>query len=337
MAKIVEMSTKKQEETDITFQDWYNNEPEEVRELLDELGIKDFEGVEKMATLLGIDIRKMDRFYETHESDELPTMEDVMFDDDDPAGDAHRMLMNSSEGACEDGDDDDFDDDDFDDFDGFEDSLSALPEDIFVTGVPVEEYHLRLKLNNSPLPIWREVLVPSNISLEFLAFVIIEVMGWKNEHLHHFKYKDIIYKNRSSIEMENEMFSFISRRFKTCVSEDIPVADVFRLKGERILFEYDFGDSWQHDVWQKGIRAYASGEKPCIRVLKGTGSCPPENCGGVWGYAGLLDIHSKKRKSAEEKERLDWYDLDRFFRPEDFDIEYAQERLDCLWGNATEE
>lgn len=47
MAKIVEMSTKKQEETDITFQDWYNNEPEEVRELLDELGIKDFEGVEK--------------------------------------------------------------------------------------------------------------------------------------------------------------------------------------------------------------------------------------------------------------------------------------------------
>ena len=60
MAKIVKMSTKKQEETDITFQDWYNNEPEEVRELLDELGIKDFEGVEKMATLLGIDIRNID-------------------------------------------------------------------------------------------------------------------------------------------------------------------------------------------------------------------------------------------------------------------------------------
>lgn len=320
------MPTKKQEETDLTFRDWYNKEPEEARELLDELGIKDFEGVEKMATLLGIDTRKMDRFYETHESDELPPIEEIMFDDDDPAGDMHRMLMNYWEATCEDGDDDDF-----------EDSLFALPEDIFVAGVPVEEYHLRIKLNNSPVPIWREVLVPSNISLEFLAFVIIEVMGWENEHLHQFKYKNTIYKNRSDIEKEDGMFGFFPHRFNTCASEDVSVADVFRLKGERIQFEYDFGDSWQHDVWQKGIRGYASGEKPCIRVVKGTGSCPPEDCGGVWGYAELLDIHGKKRKTSEEKERLEWYGLDRHFRPEDFDIKYTQERLDGLWENAIEE
>ena len=51
-------------------------------------------------------------------------------------------------------------------------------------------------------------------------------------------------------------------------------------------------------------------------MLKAHGECPPEDCGGVWGYAELLELDKKKRKSAEDKERLEWYDIPKDYDPE---------------------
>ena len=96
-------------------------------------------------------------------------------------------------------------------------------------------------------------------------------------------------------------------------------------------FEYDFGDSWEHDLWVKCVRDYAAGEEPVIKLLKAHGACPPEDCGGVWGYAELLELNKKKRKSAEDKERLEWYDIPKDFDPEDCDLEWLQEDVEALW------
>ena len=58
---------------------------------------------------------------------------------------------------------------------------------------------------------------------------------------------------------------------------------------------------------KKEIREYAPSETSDVIELKGKGACPPEDCGGVWGCEDLLRIHAKKRRSKEDKERLQWY------------------------------
>ena len=105
------------------------------------------------------------------------------------------------------------------------------------------------------------------------------------------------------------------------------LSDLLTEKGVRMKLDYDYGDSWEHDVWVKGIREYAKGEKPRIFVVSGHGECPPEDCGGVWGYTELLELTHKKKLTKDERERLKWYYMDdrSGFDPEYCDIDYFKE------------
>ena len=106
-------------------------------------------------------------------------------------------------------------------------------------------------------------------------------------------------------------------------------------KKDGIKFEYDFGDSWIHKVWLKGIREYDSNETPGLKKLKGKGACPPEDCGGLGGYDYILRLLNEKGLSQEEREHLRWYGIDTDFDPNIFDIEYSIINLDELWKEAT--
>ena len=232
-----------------------------------------------------------------------------------------------------DDDEEEFDDDE--ENNGFDDGDYllglTLPKQKFI-GKSKQEFHIRVKLNDAPVNIWRELVVPSNITLELLAYVILDAMGWKHEHLYQFKGKNNVFyvNSRQLKEQENSFFGFFSRS-KHMNSEKISLEMVLQPKGERLKFEYDYGDSWTHDLWVKGARDYAPGEKPVIKLLKAHGACPPEDCGGVWGYADLLELNKKKRKSSDDKERLEWYDIPKGFDPEDCDLEWLQEDVEALW------
>ena len=207
----------------------------------------------------------------------------------------------------------------------------TIPKHKFI-GPAKHEFHIRIKLNNAPVSIWRELVVPSNITLEMLAYVLIDAMGWKHEHLYQYHGKnDICYLNSRELKHRNDsFFAFMSRvRYKN--SEKTSLEMVLQPKGERLKFEYDFGDSWTHDLWVKGARDYAPNEEPVIKLLKAQGECPPEDCGGVWGYAELLELNKKKRKTAEDKERLEWYDIPKDFDPEACDLEWLQDDIEALW------
>lgn len=213
----------------------------------------------------------------------------------------------------------------------------TLPKHKFI-GKSKREFHIRIKLNNAPVKIWREIVVPSNITLELLAYVLIDAMGWKHEHLYQFVGKNnVCYVNSRQIKEKEGSFMAFFSRVQNVNSEKTTLEMVLQPKGERLKFEYDFGDSWTHDLWVKGSRDYASDEEPVIKLIKAHGECPPEDCGGVWGYAELLELNKKKRKSAEDKERLEWYDIPKDYDPEYCDLEWLQEDVEDLWQWIKEE
>lgn len=233
----------------------------------------------------------------------------------------------------DDEEDNEFDDDEKNNGVDDEDYLFGLtlPKQKFI-GKSKREYHIRVKLNDAPVNIWRELVVPSNITLELLAYVLIDAMGWEYEHLYQFIGKnDTNYINSKEMKEQANSFMGFMSRVQYQNSEKTSLEMVLQPHGERIKFEYDYGDSWTHDLWVKGVRDYAPGEEPIIKLLKAQGACPPEDCGGVWGYAYLLELNKKKRKSAEDKERLEWYDIPKDFDPEACDLEWLQEDVEALW------
>lgn len=317
-------SKKEQKKEEATFAEVLASLPKEIRKEMEQEGIQSFEDFIGFMLMNGIDPLKMKDFAEKNDS--LPDdfdPKDVMLDD----------YFDEEEYFDE--EDDDFDDGD-ENID--EDYLIGmkLPERKFI-GPSKREFHIRIKLNNAPVKIWRELVVPSNITLELLAYVLIDAMGWQHEHLYQFVAKNNVYYVNSfqMKERANSFMPFFSRVVERN-SEKTTLEMVLQPKGERMKFEYDFGDSWTHELWVKAARDYAPGEEPAIRLLKGQGACPPEDCGGVWGYAELLELRTKKRKTADDKERLEWYDITDDFNPDDCDLEWLQGDVDDLWERIKE-
>lgn len=315
MAKIVKMNPVPKGNKD--FHEFCKELPQEMQEMLQAFGISSFTDLMGFSAMLGIDPEKViehDRKHPGQTLEELPPVEEFMLDEDHP-------LYNNK---IQDLFDYETDDDPF-----------FLPEHVFI-GDKVMEYHIRIKLNNAPLPIWRELKVPSNITLEVLSFLIIAAMGWENIHLHQFKKGNVFFKNTACINQDRELMPFNRATVKD--TNDFSLAQILVKKGDRMKYEYDFGDSWEHEIWVKGIREYAPDEIPDVIVVNGKGTCPPEDCGGVWGYEDLLRIHAKKCRTKEDKERLRWYHMyDSYFIPEECSIEAAQEAVSEVWYDLTEE
>ncbi len=100
------------------------------------------------------------------------------------------------------------------------------------------------------------------------------------------------------------------------------------LKRARSKFHYiyDFGDNWEHEIIVEKITPLDAGRHyPCC--LAGERACPPEDCGGVWGYKDLLDITSTPDHPDYEELR-EW--LGEHFDPEAFDLEAVNRSLKRL-------
>ena len=294
---------------DVPFEELMNGMPKELRKLVKDLGIESIDQLFEFLAFTGLDPDKVVKHALTSDSIEEFQQKDLTFDDDDPRGEAYRQFS-----EMEDDDDD------------------TLPNHLFLNTDDVQEYHIRIKLNNAPIKIWRELKVPSNISLALLAKFLIHAMGWGDCHLHQFRKKDLLYKSPVELAEKREMFGDDDLYRRDRNEEEHTLGEVLPAKGDRIVFEYDFGDNWMHDVWVKGIRDYAPGEPHEVMLVKGQGACPPEDCGGVWGYEDLLALRNMKRKSREEKESLKWYGMDSpNFDPEEYNLEDEQGYIEDFW------
>ena len=199
----------------------------------------------------------------------------------------------------------------------------------------VKKYTLRFTLRHIRPSIWRKVEVPSNITLRHLAELIIEVMGWSGYHLNHFRIdNDTYYEPYYQRDGDMEFGFSRTRHFN---QEEHMVSEVLFEKGKHIIFEYDFGDSWEHEVRLSSVGEYGDGEPREIKFVGGKRACPPEDCGGVWGYEELCEIAAKKaagkRLTRDERERLEWYSDapdGGTYDPESLDLDVCAEAVEML-------
>jgi len=177
-------------------------------------------------------------------------------------------------------------------------------------------YQIQIALRGSKPKIWRRILVPSDLLLSDFHKIIQTTMGWTNSHLHQFIKNRTFYTRRMADddfwgEMDNVDYS------------KIKISDLLKKEKDRVIYEYDFGDSWEHDIILEKIDA--NGENKYIPTcLTGKNNCPPEDCGGIWGYADMLEI-IKHPDHEEYEEYIEW--LGEEFDPKYFDKNEINEML----------
>lgn len=195
---------------------------------------------------------------------------------------------------------------------------------------PSKTYILYASIEQCPVKVFRRIKVPSNLWLGNLGKIFITAFGWAGYHLSQFTKGDVYYTSRDNID-ERDSFNFGCRN-RHIDEMTVTVADVLPQKGSTISFEYDFGDGWIHNVRVSSVSDEPlRGEDIC--VTSGKGACPPEDVGGVWGYAQMLDILSGKVDDPEEKASYEeWLGLQEgeTYDPEEFDLEIANEDVEDL-------
>ena len=221
-----------------------------------------------------------------------------------------------AEQAFWDNEDEDWDDED-EDFDDYED-VTEEKSRFVPTEEPIKMLTIDVSLNNSPIEVRRVLRVTSNLRLSHFGQVLMRAMGWDGYHLHQFIKDKEFYTDKTSLED-----SYGADRVH-CF-DDYCVGDFLLRKGSKMIWEYDFGDCWRHTIEVTAAEKYfhKSGSREVV-LLEAQNACPPEDCGGVWGYQHLLDVISNP-KDPEYKEMREW--VGRHFNPKKFDIPKAQKAI----------
>jgi len=192
--------------------------------------------------------------------------------------------------------------------------LSSAPASLGDADGPI--YQLKISLKHVKLPIWRRVLVPAGIGLPAMHDVIQAAFGWTNSHLHQFIDGRTFYQPQAD---EAELFMGM----ETVDSTGVWLNNLLRKEKDKVVYEYDFGDSWEHEVLLEKVLP-ADPDQALPVCIKGKRACPPEDCGGMFGYFQMLETLSGP-DCGKKEELLDW--LGAPMDPEAFDLDETNARL----------
>ena len=177
-------------------------------------------------------------------------------------------------------------------------------------------YQFKITLRYLQPPIWRRIQVEDSTLDEFHER-IQTAMGWTNSHLHQFTIHGRRYGDPDILDDGFGDFECVDSTV-TKISELVP-ADGKRL---RFLYEYDFGDGWEHEVLLERCLQAQQGER-YPRCVDGERACPPEDIGGVWGYAEFVEAINDPQHEQHE-EFVEWAGE---FDPEEFDASQATKAM----------
>ncbi len=177
-------------------------------------------------------------------------------------------------------------------------------------------YLLKITLLGIDPPIWRQLAVPSTLTLDRLHRVLQRAMGWMESHLHEF----VIGGRRYGVPDPEAPVSGVLPEHR------VSLHDVASDENTRFVYRYDFGDNWEHEVVIEKIQPSETGMDGAV-CLAGQRHCPPEDCGGVAGYDEFLRA-IRDAGHPQHVEMLEW--IGGRFDPEAFsrdDVNRALRRI----------
>ncbi len=175
-------------------------------------------------------------------------------------------------------------------------------------------YQIKVTLTESKPPIWRRLIVKDNIRLDQFHSVLQVAMGWFNCHLHQYR-------------IGNSYIGMPDPDFDMDVTDErkVYLQDIISKPKDNFFYEYDFGDGWDHKIVLEEIHPLDFSESSL--VMKGKKACPPEDCGGIWGYTDMLDA-IQDPKHGEHESMLEWVGGE--FDPDEFDMNFINKKLNEL-------
>lgn len=155
-------------------------------------------------------------------------------------------------------------------------------------------YQLKVTLRHTKPPIWRRLEVRGDTILGRLHDMLQVAMGWSDSHLHQFLVKGVLYgvpEPDWGLDVKDEA--------------KVRLDQVLRKPKDKLIYEYDFGDGWEHDVVVEQVLPIEPGRERYPLVTGGRRACPPEDCGGIMGFYRLLQILGDP-EHPEHEEMLEW-------------------------------
>lgn len=173
-------------------------------------------------------------------------------------------------------------------------------------------YQLKVTISKIKPAIWRRLQVKSDITLGKLHRVLQDALGWTDSHLHDFEIAGERYGMKDFDGFDEDLRDETRYKLNKLVDQK-----------RRFEYEYDFGDGWRHTiVVEKALPASAAVRYPVC--TGGARNCPPEDCGGPWGYEEFLDAISNKKHERHDELR-EW--IGGPFDPEHFDLDETNRRI----------
>lgn len=194
---------------------------------------------------------------------------------------------------------------------------SKVPSPVFLGTLPGQKkgvydkmksiFQFKIVLEDIRPQVWRRIQVPGNYSFHKLHSAIQDAMGWWECHLYQF---EIVHPDYDELDVISDGYEN-----QDLDGKKMFIKRYFSLSNPRATYLYDFGDNWMHSLTlEKIITSEKSVTYP--RCLAGKRACPPEDCGGTFGYEELLR-KLKNPKHPEHQECIDW--LGGTFDPSSFD------------------
>jgi len=183
------------------------------------------------------------------------------------------------------------------------------------SGEPIHQIRVTLQESVDPV-IWRRLLVSPGITQDRLHAILVAAMGWEGGHLHLFTADGVLY-GQPSREWDLNVVD----------EKQTSLAEVFAQAEAAIEYEYDLGDSWRHDIGLEKVLTAEEGVRYPL-LVDGAGACPPEDVGGLGGYAYFRQVLTDPGHD-EHDEYVRWAGLENAqeFDPALFDVEAARRAL----------
>lgn len=170
-------------------------------------------------------------------------------------------------------------------------------------------YQLKIQLKNTP--VWRRIALKANANLNQLHQIIQTAMGWENCHLHMFTIRGVDYEDHQSVD--------------ECLdSQDENSHKLYKLASNKdtFIYTYDYGNSWEHTIKVESIHSSMILNRPVC--LDGAKACPPEDCGGPFGYLEILGIITDANHP-EHRSMLTW--VGKGYNPKHFNLHKVNQRF----------